>query len=94
MKTVNNAANTTSNDFGMISSLFGCAVLSVAIVANVFATPATAMPLQKMDTIVVTTNRLATVTLAPMIITAKRTHNDNMVRITLAPMVITAQRSV
>jgi hypothetical protein len=35
---------------------------------------------------------LATVTLEPMVITAKRIHNDNMVHVTLAPMVITAQR--
>ncbi len=86
-----NTANTT-NDIGMIASLFSCAVLSVAIVANAFATPAAPMPVQKMETIVVTANRLATVTLEPMVITAKRIHNDNMVHVTLAPMVITAQR--
>ncbi len=89
----NTTSNTTNtNDFGMIASLFGCAVLSVAIVANAFATPAAPMPVQKMETVVVTANRLATVTLEPMIITAKRIHNDNMVHVTLAPMVITAQR--
>ncbi len=82
-------ANTT-NDIGMIASLFGCAALSITLVASAFA--AAPMPTQKMETIVVTANRLATVTLEPMVITAKRLHNDNMVRVTLAPIVITAQR--
>ncbi len=91
MNNIKNTTNTT-NDFGMIASLFGCAVLSVAIVANAFA--AAPKPTQKMETIVVTANRLATVTLAPMVITAKRLHNDNMVHVTMAPMVITAQRIV
>ena len=74
-----NAVNTTNatNDIGMIASLLGCAVLSIAILANAFATPAAVMPTQKMDTIVVTAKRVA----APQ-----------MAHITLAPMVITAQR--
>jgi hypothetical protein len=84
-----NTANTT-NDIGMIASLFGCAALSVALFANAFAAPA--MPVQKMETIVVTANRLATVTLEPMVITAKRLQSEQVARITLAPMVITAQR--
>ena len=93
MKTTNTTTN-IANDFGMIASLFGCAVLSVAVIANAFAKPATAMPVQKMDTIVVTANRLATVTLEPMIFTAKRVQPTQMAQITLAPIVVTAQRIV
>jgi hypothetical protein len=90
MKNITTNTVNTTNDIGMIASLFGCAALSVALLANAFAAPA--MPVQKMETIVVTANRLASVTLEPMVITAKRIHNDNMVHVTLAPMVITAQR--
>ncbi len=50
----------TTNDIGMVASLIGCAALSIAVLANAFAAPA--MPVQKMETIVVTANRLATVT--------------------------------
>ena len=78
--TVNTAnATNATNDMGMIASLLGCAVLSVAILANAFAAPT--MPIQKMDTIVVTAKR-AVLTQAP----------TQLAHITLAPMVITAQR--
>ena len=77
--TSTNAVNTNNatNDLGMIASLLGCAVLSIAILANAFATPAAVMPTQKMDTIVVT---------------AKRVVAPQMAHITLAPIVIIAQR--
>ena len=88
-----NITTNSTNDIGMIASLIGCAALSIAVLANAFATPAApAMPVQKMETIVVTANRMATVTLEPMIITAKRVQPTQMAQITLAPMVITAQR--
>ena len=88
-----NTANNT-NDFGMMASLLGCAALSIALVGTAIGNAFAPAPLetQKMETIVVTANRIATVTLEPMVITAKRLHDDNMARITLAPIVITAQR--
>ena len=85
-----NITTNSTNDIGMVSSLIGCAALSIAVLANAFAAPA--MPVQKMETIVVTANRLATVTLEPMIITAKRVQPTQMAQITLAPIVVTAQR--
>ena len=89
-----NITTNSTNDIGMIASLIGCAALSIAVLANAFATPAMpAMPVQKMETIVVTANRLSTITLEPMIITAKRLQPTQMAQITLAPMVITAQRA-
>ena len=94
--TTTNTVNAT-NDIGMIASLFGCAVLSVAILANAFATPAAVMPTQKMDTIVVTAKRVAApqmarINFAPIVVTAQRIVPAQMAHITLAPMVITAQR--
>ena len=86
-----NITTNSTNDIGMIASLIGCAALSIAVLANAFAAPA--MPVQKMETIVVTANRLSTITLEPMIITAKRLQPTQMAQITLAPMVITAQRA-
>ena len=86
-----NITTNSTNDIGMVSSLIGCAALSIAVLANAFAAPA--MPVQKMETIVVTANRLSTITLEPMIITAKRLQPTQMAQITLAPMVITAQRA-
>lgn len=85
-----NITTISTNDIGIITSLLGCAVLSVTILANAFAAPA--MPVQKMETIVVTANRMATVTLKPIIITAKRVQPTQMAHITLAPIVVTAQR--
>ena len=81
--TTTNAVNTTNatNDLGMIASLLGCAVLSVAILANAFAAPAAVMPTQKMDTIVVTAKRLVPTQAAPQ-----------MARINFAPIVVIAQR--
>ena len=95
-----NTANNT-NDFGMMASLLGCAALSIALVGTAIGNAFAPAPLetQKMETIVVTAQRLApaatqmaTVTLEPMVITAKRLNNAQVAHITLEPMVITAQR--
>ena len=85
-----NITTNSTNDIGMVSSLIGCAALSIAVLANAFAAPA--MPVQKMETIVVTANRLSTISLEPMIITAKRVQPTQMAQITFAPIVVTAQR--
>ena len=95
MNTTTNTVANTTNDIGMIASLAACAALSMAIIANAFAAPA--LPTQKMDTIVVTAQRLsvapvATITFEPIVITAKRLAPTQMAQITLDAIVVTAQR--
>ena len=97
MNTATNNTVNTRNDIGMIASLFGCAVLSVALIADALTAAPMAIATQKMETIVVTAKRLApvqmaTITLEPMVVTAKRLPSTQVAHITLEPIVVTARR--
>jgi hypothetical protein len=82
MNTLNNAAMTTS--------LFACAALSVAILAG--HKNAAPQITQTMEPIVVTAQRMQTIQLATIEITAKRL-TPAMQTVALEPMVITAKRT-
>ncbi len=88
MKTANVQQHNTLNNAAMTTSLFACAVLSVAMLIGGNNGNSAPQIKQTMEPIVVTAQRMPTIQLATIEVTAKRLQT-----IALAPMVIVAKRN-